>query len=413
VKDFVPASRGKVRRAPKGEQRARAGARGGVESASAAAEAGARTVDAAPSEHGSAFAAFKRPPLTILRPDGVVDAACDPRLEPALLLRIHRAMSLLRVLDERMLGMQRQGRIGFYGACSGQEAAVIGSAAALRDDEWVFPALREGGIMLWRGYPLEPYLAQIFGNALDPAKGRQMPSHMSDARVRQVSWSSCIGSQLPQAVGAAWAARLRRESCAVATFLGDGATSSADFHCAMNFAGVFALPIVIVCQNNGWSISVPTKSQTATATIAQKAIAYGIPGHRVDGNDVLAVYATVRAAAERARRGEGPSFIECVTYRLGAHSSSDDPTRYRDEVEVAHWRSLDPLIRLRAYLERERILAAGETEALTRELDTEVRAALARVEDAPPPARATLFDDVYAELPWHLAAQRGDDEPEG
>ena len=359
-------------------------------------------------DHGSAFAAFKRPPLQLLRPDGTLDPAQDPGLDNALLLRMFRTMSLMRVLDERMLGMQRQGRIGFYGASSGQEAAVIGAAAALDEDDWIFPALREGGIMLWRGYSLEPYLAQILGNALDPAKARQMPSHMSDARVHQVSWSSCIGSQLPQAMGAAWAAKLLGDKRVAVGFMGDGATSSADFHVALNFAAVMRVPALFVCQNNGWSISIPTKGQTASPTIAQKALAYGMPGLRVDGNDVLAVFCAVRWAATRARRGEGPCFIEAVTYRLGAHSSSDDPTRYRDEREVAHWRALDPLIRFGRLLAQRNLLSPAAVEVQRAELDAEVRAALARVEGAPPPPRETLFDDVFADLPPHLIEQRAE-----
>lgn len=358
--------------------------------------------------HGSAFAAFARPPVQVLRPDGTLDPKLDPGLDDALLIRMFRTMSLMRVLDERMLGMQRQGRIGFYGASSGQEAAVIGTAAALNDDDWIFPALREGGVMLWRGYPLEPYLAQILGNGLDPAKARQMPSHMSDVRVHQVSWSSCIGSQLPQATGAAWAAKHLGDSRLAVGFMGDGGTSSADFHVALNFAAVMRAPAIFVCQNNGWGISTPTKGQTASATIAQKALAYGMPGLRIDGNDVVAVFAAVKWGATHARRGDGPCFIEAVTYRLGAHSSSDDPTRYRDDGEVAHWRRLDPLIRLGLLLDARGLVSPTRQEAQRAELDSLVREALANVEGAPPPPRETLFDDVFAELTPHLLEQRAE-----
>ena len=234
-------------------------------------------------EQGRATAAAVREPLCILRPDGTVDRALEPELSTAELRRLYLAMLQVRVLDERMLGLQRQGRIGFYGACSGQEASVIGSGAALSPQDWVFPALREGGVMLLRGYELRPYLGQIFGNVLDPTKGRQMPSHMSERGVNQVSWSSCIGSQIPQAVGAAWAAKLRGDAVVTIGYMGDGATSSADFHHGMNFAAVFKAPVILFCQNNGWSISLPTREQTASTTLAQKAVAYGMPGHRVDG----------------------------------------------------------------------------------------------------------------------------------
>ena len=188
------------------------------------------------------------------------------QLSPAQLVEVYRAMLLIRTLDERMMTLQRQGRVGFYGACTGQEAAAIGSAFALRPTDWIFPALREGSAMLLRGFPLVPYISQVFGNSGDPTKGRQMPSHQAARSVNQVSWSSCIGTQLPQAVGAAWAAKLKRQDTVVMAFLGDGATSSADFHVAMNFAGVFQVPLVFVCQNNHWSISVPTSRQTASRT---------------------------------------------------------------------------------------------------------------------------------------------------
>jgi pyruvate dehydrogenase E1 component alpha subunit/2-oxoisovalerate dehydrogenase E1 component alpha subunit len=346
------------------------------------------------------------PLLQILRPDGSFDEPLDPGFAAADLVAMFRTMLLLRVLDERMLALQRQGRVGFYGACTGQEAAVVGSAAALRPSDWIFPALREGGAMLHRGAALRSYIGQIFGNAHDVLFGRQMPSHMSDRAVNQVSWSSCIGSQLPQAVGAAWAAALRGHDTVVLAYLGDGATSSADFHYAINFAGVRRAPAVIFCQNNGWSISVPTFEQTASETIAHKGLAYGLPSYRVDGNDLLAVHVATRHAVAQARAGQGPSFIEAVTYRIGAHSSSDDPTRYRDEAEVALWRERDPLRRLQRYLEVRGVLAVAAQEAMRAELDLEVRAAIADAEAASAPRRDSLFDDVYAERPWHLEEQR-------
>src|SRR5207237_37372 len=277
-----------------------------------------------------------------------------PPIPREVLLRLYREMVRLRTLDERMMTLQRQGRVGFYGACTGQEAATLASAIALEASDWIFPALREGGAMLLRGFPLVPYLCQIFGNAGDETKGRQMPSHMASKSVNQVSWSSCIGSQLPQAVGAAMAARIRGDKTVVAAYMGDGATSSADFHVAMNFAGVFKPPVVFVCQNNHWAISIATQKQTASESIAVKAVAYGFEGVKVDGNDAEAVYGAVKAAVDRARAGGGPTLVECETYRIGAHSSSDDPTRYRDEREVEIWRKRDPIEAFRT-----RLLGAG------------------------------------------------------
>lgn len=326
--------------------------------------------------------------------------------DDALMMRIYREMRRLRVLDERMLVIQRQGRIGFYGEVKGQEATPIATGFALEREDWVFPALREGAVMLVRGFPLERYVAQCFGNACDVLKGRQMPSHYSGREVNQVAWSSCIGPQIPQAVGAAWAMKLQKRPHVAVGFMGDGATSQPDFHNAMNFAAVYKVPAVLVCQNNHWSISVPSKKQTASPTFAAKAVAYGIPGVRVDGNDVLAVYATLRAAAARARAGGGPTFIECVTYRMGAHSSSDDPTRYRSNEEVAEWAKRDPVDRMRRAMMARGLLDEARDAAITSEVDAEVRDAIAKAESYPLPERETLFEDVYATPPWHLAEQR-------
>src|SRR5437763_1602465 len=279
-----------------------------------------------------------------MQPVQRLDAPPMPR---ETLLRLYREMVRLRTLDERMMTLQRQGRVGFYGACTGQEAATLASASALDRGDWIFPALREGGAMLLRGFPLVPYLCQIFGNSGDQTKGRQMPSHMASRSVNQVSWSSCIGTQLPQAVGAAMAARIKGDRTVIAAYLGDGASSEGDFHVAMNFAGVFKAPVVFICQNNHWAISVPTAKQTASESIAVKAVAYGFPGVKVDGNDAVAVYRAVKEAVDRARSGGGPTLVECETYRIGAHSSSDDPTRYRDEEEGEQWQQGDPLGLLR------------------------------------------------------------------
>jgi pyruvate dehydrogenase E1 component alpha subunit/2-oxoisovalerate dehydrogenase E1 component alpha subunit len=339
-------------------------------------------------------------------PSEAAAAKQDRRLTSEQLLEVYRAMALIRILDERMMTLQRQGRIGFYGACTGQEAACIGSAYALRKSDWIFPALREGAAMLLRGFPLVPYLSQVFGNSGDLTKGRQMPSHQAARSVNQVSWSSCIGTQLPQAVGAAWAAKIKKHDTVVMAYLGDGATSSSDFHVAMNFAGVFKAPVVFVCQNNHWSISIPTDKQTASETIAVKAKAYGFPGVKIDGNDVEAVYAAASEAVARARAGQGPTLIEAETYRMGAHSSSDDPTRYRDPREVEVWKARDPLDRLRRRLLEASLWDDQSDEALKAELLAQVNAAIEMAEKMPPPALETLFEDVYAEEPWHLVEQR-------
>ena len=342
----------------------------------------------------------------VLRDDGSADPATDPGMSAELLLRAYREMKRLRLLDARMILLQRQGRIGFYGACTGQEATPIAAALAIEPDDWVFQALRESVMMLVRGFPLSTYLAQIYGNSGDILKGRQMPSHMSGRQVNQVSWSSCLGPQLPQAVGAAWAAKLKGDKVVTLGFVGDGATSEPDFHAAMTFAGVYRVPCVIICQNNHWAISVPSSRQTASATFAVKGRAYGVPSIRVDGNDVLALYHAISDAVARARAGRGPTYIEALTYRIGAHSTSDDPTRYRSQDEVELWMQRDPQARLRRHLVHRGLLDDATDATLEEELNAEIAAAVTAIEALPPPDRETLFDDVYKELPWNLQEQR-------
>jgi len=339
---------------------------------------------------------------TLLADDGT--AARAPLSKDAL-LRAYREMRRLRALDARMIILQRQGRVGFYGACTGQEAVPIATALALEPGDWVFPALREQSIMLVRGFPLDAFIAQVFGNSGDVLKGRQMPSHHSARVVNQVSWSSNIGPQIPQAVGCAMAMKARGAREIAIGFMGDGATSEADFHAAMTFASRFRPPCVLVCQNNHWSISVPTARQTASRTIAVKARAYRIPGVRVDGNDLLAVYEVVKEAVDRAREGKGPTFVEAVTYRIGAHSTSDDPTRYRSNDEVEAWKRKDPLDRLRKHLVTLGLVDDASDAALEAELAREIGQAVNRVEAMPGCERRSLFEDVYAEMPWNLKEQ--------
>ncbi len=345
--------------------------------------------------------------LRVLRDDGGTFPRTDPRIAAETLLRGYREMRRLRLIDARMIALQRQGRVGFYGACTGQEAVPIATALAIEPDDWVFPALREQSVMLVRGFPLSRFIAQVFGNSGDVLQGRQMPSHHSGRAVNQVSWSSCIGPQIPHAVGAAWAMKQRKARSICVGFLGDGATSQPDFHAALNFAGVYKTPSVLVCQNNQWSISVPVARQTASLTLAVKGRAYGVPSVRVDGNDLLAVYKVVHEAAARARSGEGPTFIEAVTYRIGAHSTSDDPTRYRTDAEVSAWQKKDPLDRLRRHVVLLGLTDDARDTALDDELNLEIAAAVKEVEDLPPPDRASMFEDVYETLPWNLREQRG------
>jgi pyruvate dehydrogenase E1 component alpha subunit/2-oxoisovalerate dehydrogenase E1 component alpha subunit len=328
-----------------------------------------------------------------------MDGVEVPKLPPETLKKAFRTMLLVRTLDARLTNLQRQGRIGFYGACTGQEATPIGTAMALRDDDWVFPALREGSTALYRGFRLSHYVAQCMGNDHDLQKGRQMPCHYADRSVNQVSWSSVIATQLPHAAGAAYGMKLRGTEQVAVGFLGDGATSENDFHSALNFAAVTKAPCLFICQNNHFAISVQQDHQTATRTYAEKAAAYGMPGVRVDGNDVLAVYEAVREAAERARNGAGPTLIEAVTYRLVPHSTSDDPSRYRDEKQYQEWLKRDPVDLFRRFLLARRVITESWEKKLQTELDAEVDVAIKEAEAAGLPAPETMFYDVYETVP--------------
>jgi pyruvate dehydrogenase E1 component alpha subunit len=340
--------------------------------------------------------------VQVIKPTGEYVEKMEPEISKDDLRRLYKTMLLARSLDIRGLQLQRSGRIGFFIGGIGQEAAHIGSAYALRPEDWVFPAYREIGSMLLRGITLKQLLNQYFANAEDVQKGRQLTNLFGVKSVNYVSGSAPIATQIPHAVGAALAAKLRGDPVVTMAYFGDGATSENDFHVGMNFAGVYKTPTVFLCQNNHWAISVPVEKQTASETIAIKAQAYGFEGVRVDGNDILAVYRTTKEAVEKARKGGGPTLIEAVTYRMGPHSSSDDPKRYRDEAEFEEWQKRDPLVRFRKYLEKKRMWSQEDEKKAQEEVNQELDDAVAYAEKLPRPALETLFTDVYEEMPWHL-----------
>ncbi|MBX6395896.1 MAG: pyruvate dehydrogenase (acetyl-transferring) E1 component subunit alpha, partial [Alicyclobacillaceae bacterium] len=310
----------------------------------------------------------------------------------------YRWMVLARAFDQRALNLQRQGRIGTYAPFSGQEAAQIGSFAVLEKDDWVFTSYRELAGLMFHGYPMERALLYSMGHP----EGAKTPE---DLRVFPVQ--IVIAAQLLHAVGAAWASRLKGERSVAAAYFGDGATSEGDFHEALNFASVFKLPVIFFCQNNFWAISVPVSKQMATPTVAQKAVAYGMEGIRVDGNDVLAVYTAMRRAVDRARSGEGPTLIEAVTYRLGPHTTADDPTRYRDEEEWRIWREQrDPVLRYRRFLEDRGLWGDEREKALQEEVKQRVEEAVVKAESFPKPDPSSVFDHVYGSVPPNLARQK-------
>jgi pyruvate dehydrogenase E1 component alpha subunit len=331
--------------------------------------------------------------LSVLDSDGNLDTSLEPELSADQLKRVYRAMVLGRRLDERMVRLQRQGRIGTFAPIKGQEAAQIGSVLPLRPSDWLVPSFRETATMIWRGWPIEKLLLFFAGYV----EGGQPGPHQNDLPI-----TIPVATQLPHAVGLAYAAQYRGDDVVVMAYFGDGATSEGDFHEAMNFAGVWHVPIVFICQNNQWAISIPLKKQTHSRTIAEKAMAYGFPGIQVDGNDVLAVYAATRDAVARARAGNGPTLIECVTYRLGVHTTADDPTKYRSQEEVAEWERKDPITRFTAYLEKKNLLEDG----LEAKIDAEIAEAVRRFEATPAPDPLTVFDHIYAELPPDLRRER-------
>ncbi|MEK6986166.1 MAG: thiamine pyrophosphate-dependent dehydrogenase E1 component subunit alpha [Candidatus Thermoplasmatota archaeon] len=355
---------------------------------------------------GQVTSSDRATPLRQILGDGEgVEGVEIPKLAPELLKKAFRTMLLVRTLDAKMTNLQRQGRIGFYGACTGQEATPIGTAMACEPDDWMFPALREGSAALFRGLKISHYAAQCLGNDLDLQKGRQMPCHYADRGINHVSWSSVIATQLVHAAGAAYGMKLKGTKQVAIGFLGDGATSENDFHSALNLAAVTKSPVVFVCQNNQFAISVQHEKQTATKTYSEKAVAYGMPGIRVDGNDILAVHQAVTEAVERARSGGGPTLIEALTYRIVAHSTSDDPTRYRDEAEFQKWLKRDPVEIFRRHLKARKIWSEKWESGLQAELDAEVEVAIKEAEAATLPTPETMFYDVYAKVPQLLKDQ--------
>ena len=339
--------------------------------------------------------------LSILDETGEVDTALEPQIEAEDLRQLHRAMLLGRRFDERMLSLQRQGRIGTFAPITGQEAAQMGAVALLRPSDWLVPSFRETAAEIWRGRPMENFI--IFFGGFN--EGAQIPADNNTLPL-----SVPVGSQVLHAVGLAWAMKYRGTDQVAMTFFGDGATSEGDFHEGMNFAAVFQAPVIFVCQNNQWAISIPRARQTRSETLAQKAIAYGMPGIQVDGNDILAVYAATREAVERARSGGGPTLIECVTYRLSVHTTADDPKRYRSDEDVAVWQKRDPITRFQKYLSQKGLLSPEKIQALEAEIKAEIQAAVDRAERqmAQMGDPLEMFDHVYAEMPPDLRAQKAE-----
>lgn len=350
-------------------------------------------------------------PFSLLDYEGGLREGVDPALVPQIsdsdCLRLYREMLKVRLVDDRYIKLQRQGRLGFYMQSIGEEATHFGVAYALRSSDWVYPSYREPGVAFWRGYSLRDYTNQLFGNAEDPVKGRQMPVHHTFRAGNFVSISSPVGTQIPQAVGTARAARIMGKDDVVAVYFGEGTASPGDFHVGLNFAGVWKAPVIFVCRNNGWAISTPSHLQTAAKSVAHKALAYGFPGIRVDGNDLLAMISATQQAAKRGRAGEGPTLIEAVTYRRAGHSSSDDPSAYRkgDLDETSVWEQRDPLTRFGKYCRARGVLTDTIDAQYREQLGEEIVDALKHAESVGPPPLISLIEDVYAQPTQNLRDQ--------
>ena len=336
----------------------------------------------------------------------------NPQLDPHLLRKGLRHMLLTRAFDERMLRAQRQGKTSFYIKSTGEEAVAVAQAYALDANDMLFPSYRQQGLLVARNWSIVDMMCQIYNNVGDRLKGRQLPIMYSVREAGFFSISGNLGTQFPQAVGWAMASAYKHDTRIAAAWVGDGTTAEGDFHHALTFAAVYRAPVVLNVVNNQWAIS----SYQAIAggdetTFAARAVGYGIPGMRVDGNDFLAVYAVTQWAAERARNNHGATLIELFTYRVAAHSTSDDPSKYRPENESEKWPLGDPVVRLKQHLIHIGEWSEERHQALVEEIDEEVKAAQKEAEakgtlGTAPASPKTMFEDVFKDMPSHLQKQR-------
>jgi pyruvate dehydrogenase E1 component alpha subunit len=336
------------------------------------------------------------PIFQILDENGNASEQMLPKISNADMLKMYELMVLARVFDETAYQLQREGRILTYAPLKGQEAAQIGTAFALQKDDWMFPSFRENGAYLVRGMAAEMLYEYWAGDE----RGAKIPKELQCFTV-----SIPVATQIPIAVGAAWAEKLRKTNNISLVYFGDGATSKGDFHEGINFAGVFKLPVIFVCQNNQWAISVPFYKQSGSKTVAQKAVAYGINGIRVDGNDIFAVYSAAVEAAENARKNI-PTLIECFTYRLSDHTTADDASRYRSPEEVAMWEKKDPIARFEKFLTSKNILTEEIKKGIWDSAKMKINAAVKNAESITSENPEDIFDFTFAQLPKNLQKEK-------
>jgi len=314
-------------------------------------------------------------------------------------------MLLTREFDAKMIKLQRQGAITFTLSCLGEEGCVTASAAALEQSDWMYPQYREPSIFFWRGGTVQQFVDQMFGNANDLLFGRQMPNHFGSKELNIVTVSSPIATQIPHAAGCGYAMKVQKEKNVTICYFGEGSTSEGDFHAGLNFAAVTKAPVIFFCRNNQYAISTPAECQFASEGVAPKGIGYGVETYRVDGNDVFAVHEVVTMARKTCLKGKGPVLIEAMTYRMGGHSTSDDPTRYRDEKELKEWEKKDPIARLCLYLEKNKLWDKKKEEAELQRIKNEINEAVKKAKSTPKPSLHTLFEHVYFEVPEKLEQQ--------
>lgn len=333
----------------------------------------------------------------ILDENGRCNESEMPKLSGEEVKKIYEYLLYSRMLDDRILKLQREGRCGTYASSLGEEATQVGSALALKKNDWMFPYFREIGAHVVRGLPMHLYLLYWMGDE----RGSKIPDNINDFTI-----AVPVSTQIPHAVGAAMAMKIKGDKNVSLVFMGDGATSKGDFHESMNFAGVFKAPVVFICQNNQWAISVPVSKQTASETLAQKAIAYGFDGIRVDGNDVFAVLKAVGEAVEKARNGGGPTFVECVTYRMSDHTTADDAARYRPPKDLETWRAKDPIDRLKKYMEMKGLWNENYEKIIVVRINRQIENDIREAEALPAADPSEMFDFIYENMPESLAEQK-------
>jgi len=348
---------------------------------------------------------FTIPTIQYLFPDGTLASDYKPQITEEDLVKGYRTMVLTRLVDERMITLQRQGTISFSLSSLGEEACAVASAAALDLGDWMYPQYREAGAIFWRGFTIEDFVHHMFGDATDLMLGRQMPNHFGSKALNVVTVSSPIGTKIPHAAGCAYAMKMQKEPHVAIVYFGEGAASEGDFHVGLNFAAVRKAPAIFFCRNNGYAISTPIASQCATDGIAPEGIGHGLTTFKIDGNDFFAVYDTIKRAKEHCLSGKGPVFIEAMTYRLGAHSTADDPSLYRTEKEVQEWTGKDPVKRLRTFLESKGLWDQQKEDQLTEEVIKQIQEAIDKAKETEKPPLKSLFEHVYFEIPPRLNEQ--------